>query len=132
MVMSSQAMTLFFPEAKYPKAADCLRKDRKTLLAFYQFPAEHWQPSRTTNPIESTFATVRLRTAKTRGCLSRSTALTMAFQLARCAEKTWRRVRGYKRLAEIIEGVPFVDGEKDTRKAASSWHTQHLTIGSTL
>jgi len=105
-------------EAKYPKAADCVRKDREALLAFYQFPAEHWQPSRTTNPIESTFATVRLRTAKTRGCLSRTTALTMAFQLARCAEKTWRRLRGYHRLAEIIAGIEFIDGEKDTRKAA--------------
>ena len=105
-------------EAKYPKAADCLRKDREALLAFYRFPAEHWQHIRTTNPIESTFATVRLRTAKTRGCLSRTTALTMAFQLVRCAEKTWRRLRGYHRLAEMIEGVKFVDGEKDTRKAA--------------
>jgi len=105
-------------EAKYPKAADCLQKDREALLAFYQFPAEHWQHIRTTNPIESTFATVRLRTAKTRGCLSRSTALTMAFQLTCCAEKTWRRLRGYKRLAEINEGIQFVDGEKKTRKTA--------------
>jgi transposase-like protein len=105
-------------EAKYPKVADCLQKDREALLAFYQFPAEHWQHIRTTNPIESTFATVRLRTAKTRGCLSRATALTMAFQLVRCAEKTWRRLRGYHRLVEIIEGITFVDGESDTRKAA--------------
>lgn len=105
-------------EAKYPKAAVCLQKDREALLAFYQFPAEHWPHIRTTNPIESTFATVRLRTAKTRGCLSRATALTMAFQLARCAEKTWRRLRGYQRLAEMMAGVTFIDGEKDTRKAA--------------
>jgi transposase-like protein len=105
-------------QAKYPKAADCLQKDREALLTFYQFPAEHWQHIRTTNPIESTFATVRLRTAKTRGCLSRATALTMAFQLVRCAEKTWRRLRGYHRLVEIIEGMTFVDGESDTRKAA--------------
>lgn len=105
-------------EAKYPKAADCLQKDREALLAFYQFPAEHWQHIRTTNPIESTFATVRLRTAKTRGCLSRTTALTMAFQLVRCAEKTWRRLRGYQRLAEVIAGIEFVDGEKQTRTAA--------------
>jgi len=105
-------------EAKCPKAADCLRKDREALLAFSQFPAEHWQHIRTTNPIESTIATVRLRTAKTRGCLSQATALTMAFQLARCAEKTWRRLRGYKRPAEFIEGVEFIDGEQDTRKAA--------------
>jgi len=105
-------------EAKYPKAADCLRKDREALLTFYQFPAAHWQHIRTTNPIESTFATVRLRTAKTRGCLSRTTALTMAFQLVRCAEKTWRRLRGYKHLTAMLEGVQFVNGEKDTRKAA--------------
>jgi len=105
-------------EAKYPKVADCLRKDREALLAFYQFPAEHWQHIRTTNPIESTFATVRLRTAKTRGCLSRATALTMAFQLVRCAEKTWRRLRGYHRLVEILEGIIFIDGEPATRKAA--------------
>lgn len=105
-------------EAKYPKATACLQKDRQALLAFYQFPAEHWQHIRTTNPIESTFATVRLRTAKTRGCLSRATALTMAFQLGRCAEKTWRRLRGYQRLVQIIEGIIFVDGESETRKAA--------------
>ncbi len=105
-------------EAKYPKAADCLQKDRKALLTFYQFPAEHWQHIRTTNPIESTFATVRLRTGKTRGCLSRATALTMVFQLVRCAEKTWQRLRGSQRLAEVIEGIEFVDGEKKPRKAA--------------
>jgi putative transposase len=105
-------------QGKYPKAADCLQKDREALLAFYQFPAEHWQHIRTTNPIESTFATVRLRTDKTRGCLSRTTALTMAFQLVRCAEKTWRRLRGYHRLAEIIAGIEFIDGAKKARKAA--------------
>jgi len=105
-------------EAKYPKVAGCLRKDREALLAFYQFPAEHWQHIRTTNPIESTFATVRLRTGKTRGCLSRATALTMVFQLVRCAEKTWRRLQGYQRLAEVIAGIEFVDGEKTIRTAA--------------
>ncbi len=104
--------------AKYPKAVQCLVKDRAELLDFYDFPAEHWAPIRTTNPIESTFATVRLRTAKTRGCLSRDTALTMAFQLTRCAEKHWRKLNGYKRLADVIRGVKFVDGVKETRKAA--------------
>jgi len=104
--------------AKYPKAVECLTKDREELLTFYDFPAEHWKHIRTTNPIESTFATVRLRTAKTRGCLSRKTALTMAFQLARCAENGWRRLSGYQRLAEIIRGVKFVDGVSETRKAA--------------
>jgi len=85
-----------------------------TYATFYQFPAEHWQHIRTTNPIESTFATVRLRTAKTRGCLSRTTALTMAFQLVRCAATTWRRLCGHEHLKEMLEGVQFVDGEKDT------------------
>jgi hypothetical protein len=98
-------------EAKYPKAAACLRKDLEALLAFCRFPAEHWQHIQTTNPIESTFATVRQRTAKILGCLFRTTVLTMAFQLVRYAEKIWRRLRGYKRLTEIIEGVKFVDGE---------------------
>lgn len=105
-------------EAKYPKAVKCLVKDRAELLAFYDFPAEHWAHIRTTNPIESTFATVRLRTAKTRGCLSRDTALNMAFQLTRCAEKNWRRLRGYKHLADVIRDVKFIDGVKETRKAA--------------
>ena len=83
----------FFIEAyqtKYPKAADCLAKDREVLLAFYDFPAEHWRHLRTTNLIESTFATVRLRTDKVRGCFSRETVLMMVFRLAQCAEQTWR------------------------------------------
>ena len=97
-------------EAKYPKAVTCLVADRDELLAFYDFPAEHWIHLRTTNPIESTFATVKLRTAKTRGCLSRKTALTMVFQLCRIAESHWRRLNGTRRLAQLIEGVRFVDG----------------------
>jgi len=97
-------------EAKYPKAVTCLVADRDELLAFYDFPAEHWIHLRTTNPIESTFATVKLRTAKTRGCLSRKTALTMVFQLCRIAESHWRRLNGPRRLAQLIEGVRFVDG----------------------
>jgi len=96
--------------AKYPKAIECLTKDEDELLAFYDFPAEHWKHLRTTNPIESTFATVRLRTAKTRGCLSRTTALTMVFQLCRCAQKGWRKLDGYVLLVKVIEGVRFVDG----------------------
>ena len=99
--------------AKYPKAAECLIKDRKELLAFYDFPAEHWVHLRTTNPIESTFATVRLRTAKTRGCLSRTTALTMVFQLCRSAQKRWRKLNGYQLLAKVIEGVKFIDGVEE-------------------
>ena len=97
-------------ETKYPKAVQCLVDDRAELLAFYDFPAEHWAHLRTTNPIESTFATVKLRTAKTRGCLSRKTALTMVFQLCRVAERHWRRLNGPKRLGQVIEGVRFADG----------------------
>src|SRR3954453_14511812 len=97
--------------AKYGKAAACLSKDRESLLAFYDFPAEHWKHVRTSNPIESTFATVRLRTAKTRGCLARQTALAKGFKLAKSAERHWRRLDGSERLAQVIEGVHFRDGE---------------------
>jgi transposase-like protein len=97
--------------AKYDKAAACLAKDREALLTFYDFPAEHWKHVRTSNPIESTFATVRLRTDKTKGCLSRQTALAMVFKLAKSAERTWRRLDGSERLAQVIEGVRFRDGE---------------------
>jgi len=104
--------------AKYHKAAACLAKDRDVLLTFYDFPAEHWKHLRTTNPIESTFATVRLRTIKTKGCLSRTTALTMVFKLCQSAAKKWRRLDGAHRLVEIIQGVRFKDGEKITQCAA--------------
>lgn len=104
--------------AKYPKAVACLEKDRDVLLTFYDFPAEHWVHIRTTNPIESTFATVRLRTAKTRGCLSRETALTMVFKLCLTAEKRWRRLNGSKHFADVIRGVRFQDGIKVTKEAA--------------
>jgi len=107
--------------AKYPKAVECLRKDRVALLAFYDFPAAHWQHLRTSNPIESTFATVRLRTAKTRNCVSAKTALTLIHQLAMSAQKHWRRLRGFRQLADVIAGVKFIDGvdeRKISRKAA--------------
>jgi len=97
-------------EAKYPKATECLAKDRSTLLEFYNFPTEHWIHIRTTNPIESTFATVRLRTEKTRGCLSRKTAFTMVFKLLDLASKKWRRLQGQHRVAQVIQGISFVDG----------------------
>jgi transposase-like protein len=100
--------------AKYDKAAHCLAKDREALLAFYDCPAEHWKHIRTANPIESTFATVRLRTARTKGCLSRGTALALVFKLARAAERHWRRLDGPDRLAEVIRGVRFRDGEAVT------------------
>ena len=95
---------------KYPKATECLEKDREALLTFYDFPAVHWQHIRTSNPIESTFATVRLRTAKTRNCVSRATILTMVFKLGLSAEKGWRKLRGFRQLADVINNVKFVDG----------------------
>jgi len=98
--------------AKYPKAAACLEKDRDELLTFYDFPAEHWVHLRTTNPIESTFATVRLRTDKTKGCGSRLATLTMVFKLARSAEKRWRRLNGHELIGDVIAGIAFTDGVK--------------------
>lgn len=104
--------------AKYPKVEQCLVKDRDALLTFYDFPAEHWRHIRTTNPIESTFATVRLRTAKVRGCFSANTVITMAFKLCQCAEERWIRLHRPERLAEVIRGVKFVNGIKEKRIAA--------------
>jgi putative transposase len=97
-------------QAKYPKASECLEKDRDALLAFYDFPAEHWLHIRTTNPIESTFATVRLRTAKTRGCVGRAALLAMVFKLTKVAEQNWRTLKGHARLGQVIDGVRFKDG----------------------
>ena len=97
-------------QAKYPEATRCLDKDRDVLLTFFDFPAEHWAHIRSTNPIESTFATVRLRTDKTRGCVSKDSILTLVFKLVQSAEKRWLRIRGFKHLADVIEGVPFKDG----------------------
>ena len=97
-------------KAKYPKAMECLSKDKEQMLAFYDYPAEHWQHIRTTNPIESTFATVRLRTAKTRGCVSRNSILSMVFKLSQSAEKRWRKLRGFKKLADVVQGIRFKDG----------------------
>ena len=98
-------------EAKYPAACQCLAKDQEVLFAFYDFPAEHWRHIRTTNPIESTFATVRHRTRQTKGCGSRLATLTMAFKLTREAEKRWQRLHGYRLLDQVIAGAVFVDGE---------------------
>ena len=95
---------------KYPKAAVKLIRDREELMNFFDFPAEHWQSIRTTNPVESTFATIRHRTRMTRGCLSRDTMLDMMFKLGQCAESRWRRLRGFRRPGQVIEGVPFQDG----------------------
>ncbi len=113
--LAQKAFELFVStfEAKYPQAVECLVKDRDVLLTFYDFPAEHWIHLRTTNPIESTFATVRLRTERTKGCGSRTTCLTMVFKLARCAETRWHRLNGKGLLNEVIEGIKFVDGIKE-------------------
>ena len=104
--------------AKYDKAVECLAKDRDRMLTFYDFPAEHWKHVRSTNPIESTFATVRIRTTKTKGCLSRNTALAMVFKLLLSARRKWRRLDGSNHLAEVIQGVTFKDGIKQIQHAA--------------
>ena len=108
-------------QAKYPKATDCLAKDREALLAFYDFPAEHWVHLRTTNPIESTFGTIRHRTDQTQGCVTRDTMLSLIYKLGSCAEKRWCRIRGFEHLAKVITGVKFTDGIEvtDSRKEAA-------------
>jgi transposase-like protein len=98
-------------QAKYEEACECLRKDREVLLAFYDFPAEHWKHLRTTNPIESTFATIRLRHRRTKGSGTRKTSLAMMFKLAQAAQKRWRRLNGREKLVLLLQGRTFVDGE---------------------
>jgi putative transposase len=97
-------------QAKYAAACDCLDKDRDVLLAFYDFPAEHWKHLRTTNPIESTFATIRLRHRRTKGSGSRRASLAMMFKLAQAAQKSWRRLNGHKHITNLLEGKKFVNG----------------------
>lgn len=111
---AGEAFDLFLKtfSGKYPAATACLDKDRDALLAFYDFPAEHWIHLRTSNPIESTFASVRLRTAKTKGCGSRMACLSMVFKLTLSAQKRWRALNGSKLLADVITGVVFEDGVK--------------------
>jgi putative transposase len=104
---------------KYDKAAECLKKDRDALLTFYDFPAEHWKHLRTTNAIESTFATVRHRTVRSKGCLSNRTALAMVFKLIEAAQKNWRRLDGHNQLPKIILGVKFTDGLEVVAKPAN-------------
>ena len=105
---------------KYEKAVECLTKDRDVLFAFYDFPAEHWKHLRTTNPIESTFATVRHRTIRAKGCLSNKTALAMVFKLADAAQKNWRRLDGHNQLPKLIQGVKFTDGIEVVRQDAQA------------
>lgn len=110
------AMTTFTEKygAKYEKAVTCLTKDREALLAFYDFPADHWDHLRTGNPIESVFATVRHRTVRTKGALSQKTAKLMVFKLVQAAARTWRRLKGANQLPMVIEGVTFTDGVAKT------------------
>jgi transposase-like protein len=114
--------TVALYSAKYPKAMECLAKDKEELLAFYDFPAEHWIHIRTTNPIESAFSTVRLRTHKSRNCGSRDTTLAMVFKLMEVAQKRWIKIRGFNLLTLVINNVKFVDGiqisERSDRVAA--------------
>ena len=114
---AEEAFDLFIEtyEAKYPKATLCLQKDREELMAFYDFPAMHWQSLRTSNPIESTFGTIRHRTKRSKGCLTRDGMLHMMFKLGQCAEKNWRRLRGFDYLAKVITGVKFKDGIEVTQ-----------------
>ena len=105
---------------KYDKAVECLTKDRDALLAFYDFPAEHWKHLRTSNVIESAFATVRHRTVRSKGCLSNKTALAMIFKLAEAAEKSWRRLNGHNQLPKLILGVKFADGVEVVRSQAQA------------
>ena len=101
-------------EPKYPKATLCLHKDREELMAFFDFPAQHWQSIRTSNPIESTFGTIRHRTKRSKGCLTRDGMLHMMFKLGQCAEKKWRRLRGFDFLAKLVTGIRFKDGVEVT------------------
>jgi transposase-like protein len=98
-------------QAKYEEACECLRKDHEVLLAFYDFPAEHWKHLRTTNPIESTFATIRLRHRRTKGSGTRKTSLAMMFKLAQAAQKRWHRLNGREKLVLLLQGRIFIDGE---------------------
>ena len=114
---AQKAFDLFIKtyEPKYPKAALCLQKDREELMAFFDFPAQHWQSIRTSNPIESAFATIRHRTKRSKGCLSRDGMLHMMFKLGQCAEQNWRKLRGFDYLAKVITGVMFKDGIETTK-----------------
>ena len=107
-------------DIKYEKAVECLTKDRDALLAFYDFPAEHWKHLRTSNPVESTFATVRHRTVRSKGCLSNKTALAIIFKLAQAAEKHWRRLDGQNQLPKVILGVCFTDGIEVAKEEAQT------------
>lgn len=103
--------------AKYPRGVTCLTKDTDALLTFFDYPADHWDHLRTSNPIESVFATVRHRTVRTKGALSQKTAKLMVFKLIQAAAKTWRRLKGANHLPRVIDGVKFTDGDTESRAA---------------
>jgi len=119
---AEKAFDLFIKiyEPKYPKAILCLQKDREALMAFFDFPAQHWQSIRTSNPIESAFATIRHRTKRSKGCLSRDGMLHMMFKLGQCAEENWRKLRGFDYLAKVITGVKFTDGIETSNNQAAA------------
>ena len=126
---ANQAFNRFLKtyQAKYPEASECLDKDRDVLLAFYDFPAEHWKHIRSSNPIESTFSTVRLRTKKTRGALSKTTVTPLVFKLVQSAQKRWLRIRGFKLLGDVVEGVQFRDGiRQEEEKAIADQENQKV------
>ena len=127
-VMAKKAFDRFERDygKKYPKATEKLAKDRDELLNFYDFPAEHWQHIRTTNPIESTFATIRHRTSRTKNCVSRLTLLGLVFQMALTAEKDWRRISGFKKVTDVINGVVFQDGIVIVPDEGDSNHQQQI------
>ncbi len=101
-------------DEKRPKVTQCLIKDKEEIMVFYDFLAEHWQSLRTTNPIESTFATIRHRTKRSKGCFSCNGMLHMMFKLGECAEKNWHRLRGFIQLPKVVTGVNFKDGIEQT------------------
>lgn len=120
---ANAAFDLFLEKygAKYPKATDCLAKDRDELLAFYDFPAEHWKHLRTTNPFESTFATVRLRDRRTKASGSREACLAMVFKLAHHAQRHWRKLDGHQFIQEVLAGRRFIDGIIETTRRDAAW-----------
>jgi transposase-like protein len=116
LVAYNSFLTLY--EAKFPQACECLKKDKEILFAFYDFPAQHWVHIRSTNPIESTFATVRHRTKRTKGMGSRLATLTMVFKLVKETEKTWKKIKGYRLIPKVLEGIRFMDGEEAMEQVA--------------
>ena len=124
---ANRAFDLFIRtyEDKYPKATQCLEKDREELMAFYDFPARHWRSIRTTNPIESAFGTIRHRTRRSKGCLSSQGMLHMIFKLGMCAEKNWRKINGFDFLGKVITGVKFKDGIEETTNETTEVKTDN-------